>query len=414
MHSAGGHLTRPHPPASAFWRTAPHVPSRGSQVNANLLDGGGNGTSSSSPSVDRPPLSPWGRRSSSSELWGYGDSGRGFAPPANSDDGNRVGSTAADGGEEAELPAVLKALVMQHRREAHQLFLNLEQNHVRAMPADQLAAALAKAFPSVVMSEEAKQMMLRCAAPTSLVETDAGRILSPTKGTRTSTGNASSQPSMWRVGRPERQGSQRLNNPAANHNPRHPGVHSGAASSAAAATSAALSTALATVSSPGGGSTAAAVTSHLLAASNATGQVEVYPAGGAAASFNPFGLVDVPKLWRRMHNFAAAERSGYIRRATSLAKVVEAHDGTSAATATDGTLSHHPTGSIIRSKGAPAWRAPKIAASAKPDRPASPSRSPPGGGLRGLDGRTLTANEVRRLEEANALRQYVAEMPKAH
>ena len=42
-------------------------------------------------------------------------------------------------------------------------------------------------------------------------------------------------------------------------------------------------------------------------------------AGGGASR-----LVDLPKLWRRMHNAAAAERSSYIRRSTSNAKVVEA------------------------------------------------------------------------------------------
>lgn len=314
-----------------------------------------------------------------------------------------AGATDADAVGDAsdpELPAALKQLVTSRRNEARQLFLNLENNHVRAMPVNELAAAISKAFPEIQFDDDDKEAMLRCAPPSSLVETSNGRILSPNG----KLAKAASSPPVWKSGRIEPQGSQRLFNPMADQSPaKHPGTNSGAV----AKTNAALATAL--TNTPSGASTAAAVASHLLAASNQTG-------GSVPSSrFNPFSLVDVAKLWRCMHNHAAAERSNYIRRSTSLAKAVEAHNGTSSYTTTGGTVQHqqhhHHAGSMIRTKAAPAWRAPKTAAAAKAGAKEATAHSSPSA-LFGIDGRVLSSDQVRRLQEASVLRQYVAEMPK--
>lgn len=56
-------------------------------------------------------------------------------------------------------------------------------------------------------------------------------------------------------------------------------------------------------------------------------------AAGSGALKPGGSIVDLPRLWRRMHNHASAERSTYIRRTVSAAKALEAHGTASAATA---------------------------------------------------------------------------------
>ena len=105
--------------------------------------------------------------------------------------------------------------------------------------------------------------------------------------------------------------------------------------------------------------------------------------------------------------------------------MIEAHKGTSASTATEGTVRDLPAPPTIRAKEVPQWRQPKLASpmigsQGKGASPPGLGRGGGGGGsggmggvpVHGVDGKVLPADAVRRIKEASALRAYVAEMPK--
>ena len=242
----------------------------------------------------------------SEDLWTYGDNGRGFSParPSMSRGRESLGamplgslalppspqsklgemgatpkaidrlwhdatsalqqSVAAEGNSaiaDDELPLSIKGLLTTHRKELHRLFTSWEVNGVRVMHANELVGEIMSACPdlSVSISDDDIHALVKCAKPLTSVSRQYGRI-SPQKG-------------IFKAGT----------------GARPPGVAVHGAASA--------------------WERVRAERQHL--------QKLISDSNDGNASAEPEDIIDCQRLWRKLHNFCAAERSTYVRSASS-------------------------------------------------------------------------------------------------